>query len=127
MPAFSNHSPNRRHQQGLGLIGWLFALVIFGLIFIFGLKVFPLYYDYFAVRDIVREVAHNHRGAHVTQPQLWRSIEKKLNVNSIDYIKPSHLKLIRGKNGSIIHLSYEARTPYLWNIDLVTRFDIREK
>ncbi len=126
MPSFSTPA-TRHHQQGLGLIGWLLALTIFGLLFIFGLRLFPLYYDYFAVRDIVRDVAHEFRDVHVTQPQVWRSVEKRLNVNGIDYIEPGDLKLIRGRDGQTIQLNYEARSPYLWNIDLIAKFKIEER
>ncbi len=123
------HDPRtgKFHQQGLGLVSGLISLSIAGLLFIFGLRLFPIYYDYFSVRDIIRDVAHENRGANTSRNRLWRSIEKRLNVNGIDYITPDDFKLIRGKNGNWLNLKYEARTPYLWNIDLVARFDIREK
>ena len=115
------------NQQGLGLISGLVTLSIAGLLFIFALRLFPIYYNYFSVRDIMRDVARENRGANVSPTRLWRSIEKRLNVNGIDYINASNFKVIRGKNVNWLNLKYEARTPYLWNIDLVARFDIREK
>ena len=116
-----------KKQQGMGLIGWMLSISILGLVFIFGLKIFPIYYDYFAIQDILTDVAREHRDKNVGQIKLWKTIKKHLNVNGIDYITSDNFNLIRGRDGKELVLKYDARTTYLWNIDLLVKLEHRAK
>lgn len=116
-----------KKQQGMGMVSWILSLSVLGLVFIFGLKLFPIYYDYFAVQDIIKDVAREYRGKNVGQIKLWKTIKKHLNVNDINYITPDNFKALTTKDGTELILKYDARTTYLWNIDLLVKLESRAK
>lgn len=116
-----------KKQQGLGMVGWMLSLSIFGLIFIFGLRLFPIYYDYFAVQDILKDVAREYRNQNTGQIKLWKAVKKRLNVNDINYITSDDFKALTTRDGTELILKYDAKTPYLWNIDLLVKLEHRAK
>lgn len=115
----------RQNQKGMSFIGVIFSLIIFAFIFMFGLRLFPLYYDYYAVQDIIEKVAKETAGSNAPPMQVWRKVQKHLEVNSIGYINAEDFNILRNKNGNELVLKYDARTPYVGNIDLIARFEIK--
>ncbi|HHJ20125.1 MAG TPA: DUF4845 domain-containing protein [Gammaproteobacteria bacterium] len=114
-------------QQGMSLIGWLFVLAIFGFIGLFALRLAPLYFDYYTIKDVVEDVAGEVHNDNVSKIQLWKSLSKRLNVNYIDYITSDDLSVLRNKTGTHIVLEYKKMEHFLANIDLVVTFTCQSK
>jgi hypothetical protein len=114
-------------QKGMTLIGWMLSLAIVGFFVIFGLRLTPLYLDYFTLRDMIDDISAEASSSDMTQGQIWRSLEKRLDMNYIDYITPEHLKLIRHGKKTDIKLDYTAQRPLFGNIGLVVDFSYEAK
>jgi hypothetical protein len=117
----------RQKQKGMTLIGWMLSLAILGFFVIFGLRLTPLYLDYFSLRDMIDEISAEASSTGMTQGQIWRTLEKRLDMNYIDYIKQEHLKLKRHGKKTDIALNYEAKRPLFGNIHLVVDFAYEAK
>ncbi len=114
-------------QKGMTMIGWMLSLAIVGFFVLFGLRLTPLYLDYFSLRDMIDDVSEEAGSGDMTQGQIWRSLEKRLDLNYIDYITQEHLKLKRHGNKTDIALKYEAKRPFFGNIYLVVEFEYEAK
>lgn len=114
-------------QQGMTLIGMLFMLVILGFVFLFGLRLFPIYYDYFSVKTILQDVTNEVGSTSVSPLQVWKRMDKHLEVNGIGYISSDALNVNRNNHGNEVTLNYDAYTPFVANIDLVVNFQISAK
>lgn len=117
----------RHKQKGMTMIGWMFTLAIVGFFVIFGLRLAPLYYDYFTLRNVLDEIASEASDAGMSQGQIWRTLEKRLDMNYIDYITQDHLKLKRQGKKTDITLDYKAERPLFGNIALVVDFAYKAK
>lgn len=114
-------------QKGMTMIGWMLSLAILGFFVLFGLRLTPLYLDYFSLRDMIDEISEEASSTGMTQGQIWRALEKRLDVNYIDYITQEHLKLKRHGKKTDIALKYEAKRPFFGNIHLVVDFSHEAK
>ena len=117
----------KNKQKGMTLIGWMLSLAIIGFFVLFGLRLAPLYLDYFSLRDMINDISKEASSRNMTQGQIWRALEKRLDMNYIDYITQEHLKLKRHGKKTNIALNYEAKRPFFGNINLVVDFSYEAK
>lgn len=113
-------------QRGATFIFWMFFLVIIGFLLMIGVKLFPVYYKGFTTEKIVEDVALEMQGKKPNKKQLWGSISKRININSIYGVSKEHFVYEKNKDVVTFGLDYEVRVPIVANIDAVASFDQRQ-
>jgi hypothetical protein len=113
----------RKYQTGLGMLGWLFVLLLasFGLTCFF--KIGPVYLEYWQVKKALDLVLQNPTNAAKSKSEIAAAIEKQFDVSRIDAFKPTDVRLTESKAGRELDASYEKRVPLISNIDVVVKFD----
>ena len=87
-------------QRGATFIFWVFFAALVGFLLMLGIKLFPVYYKGFATEKIVEDIALEMQGKKPNKKQLWESIDKRLNVNSINGVQKEHFVYNKsGKDG----------------------------
>lgn len=113
-------------QRGATFIFWMFFVAIIGFLLMIGAKLFPVYYKGFSTEKIVEDVALEMQKKKPNKKQLWDTIEKRLNINSIRTVKKEHFVFTKEKDSINFGLDYEVRVPIIANIDAVAKFDQRQ-
>ena len=116
----------KQRQRGASFVFWVFFLALIGFLMMLGIKLFPVYYKGFATKDIVESIALEMKNKKPNKKQLWQSIDKRLNINSINGVKKEHFVYNRSKEGIEFGLDYEVRIPVIANLDAVAKFDQRQ-
>jgi hypothetical protein len=111
-----------QQQRGMTMWGWLAVICILGIGALVGIKLFPLYYDYWSVRSIIDNVAQEAEGKAINNQEVWKSVSRFLDVNYINYLKAEHFKVKKEKDGAHIIADYEVREHILGNVDAVLTF-----
>ena len=114
----------RKHQTGLTMISWIILIGLIGFVGIFGFKLIPIYLDYFAVNKAMITVTKNLESGESPQ-QIRISMSGMFDVNSINVIKPEDvdIKIDPDTKAVVMKVSYDARTNFIANIDLVVHFE----
>ena len=112
-----------RKQQGLSIVGFIMvlALVIF---FVFlGMRIMPIYLEYYSVVSAMNGVAGERGSAKYTPYDIRAKMMNRLYVSYTDAnVKETDIKITR-RNGVQMRVAYEVRTPLIGNLDLVAHFD----
>ncbi|AOU97575.1 hypothetical protein BI364_06030 [Acidihalobacter yilgarnensis] len=95
----------------------LVLAAVLGVLFVIGVRLFPVYMDYYSVRSIMGEVAHSPNIGSKTYWQVWNAINTRLDINSIDDIHRDNFKMNTVGNETTLTISYEVRRHLLANID----------
>lgn len=111
-----------RKQKGLTLIGFIFVLAFALFIAYIGMKIGPLYLDNMSVEKAMNEVANEKGAARKSPYDIRLKFFTLMNINAIDHVKESNLKLVRG-NPSRLRVTYEARENIMGNLDVIVSFD----
>lgn len=117
--------PSVKRQRGFSLFGWLFILIILGLLVIFGLRVFPMYMDYFTVVNIVEGMYADESTAKNSPRELREKLNKRFRTNNLwdlDSKEVVHLSRDRSR-GVLMHIRYEVRSPLFYNLSIIANFD----
>lgn len=113
-------------QRGATFVFWVFFLALIGFLLMIGIKLFPVYYKGFTTQKIVEDIAVEMQGKKPTKKQIWQSIDKRININSVYGVDKNHFVFERNKDAIDFGLDYEVRIPIIANLDAIAKFDQRQ-
>lgn len=113
----------RKHQAGIGALGWLIVLGIASFALTCFFRIGPLYLEYWQTKKAVELVATNSRVASMSNDELLNAIEKQFDVSRIESITKKDIKITETKGKRELNASYEKRASLIANIDVVVKFD----
>jgi len=110
-------------QNGMTLIGFIFVLSFVVFISYIGMKIAPIYMEYYSVVSAMNGVAAERGSARLSPYDIRVRILNRLYVSySDDNVKEQNIKLTRS-NGVHLRIAYEVRKPVIGNLDVVAKFD----
>lgn len=110
-------------QSGMSLIGFIFVLAMVIFISYLGMRIVPIYLEYYSVVNAMDGVAEERGSARLSPFDIRVQILNRLYVSYSENVKESHIKLTRSSSGVNLRIAYEVRTPVLGNLDVVAKFD----
>ena len=111
-----------KKQQGLSIIGFIIVLAMAVFVSYLGMRIVPLYMEYYSVVSALNGVASERGSARLSPFDIKVKVLNRLYVSYSENVKESHIKITRG-NGVNLRVKYEVRTPILGNLDVIARFD----
>ena len=109
-------------QKGLSLIGFILVLSLALFVSFLGMKIGPIYMEYFAVVSAMDDMASERGNAKRSPDQLRRRLKARLYVSYSNNIEDRHIKFSRS-NVVRMRVAYEVRKPIIGNLDIVAKFD----
>ena len=110
-------------QRGITLIGFIFVLSFALFISFIGMKIGPIYMEYWSVVSAMNGVASERGSANFSPYDIRVKVLNRLYLSySAENVKEQHIKLVR-KNGVYLRVAYEVRKPVMGNLDVVAKFD----
>ena len=113
-----------RSQRGITLIGFVFVLAVVGLFAYVGMKVFPIYEQFFSVRSAMKGVSSEPGVADMDPAKIKDLFFRRLYVNYADEdLKPENVKIDHADRGYTMTVNYEVRRPLIADLDIVGKFN----
>ena len=114
---------NIKKQNGLTLIGFIIVLGFVIFISFIGMKIAPIYMEYYGVVSAMNGVAKERGSANLSPYDIRVRVLNRLYVSySADNVKEQNIKLVR-RNGVHLRIAYEVRKPVIGNLDVIATFD----
>ena len=113
----------KRKQGGLSLVGFLIVLAVMGFAAYVGMKLFPMYQEYYSVRSAMKGLANEPGVADMDPAKVQDLFFRRLYINYSENVKPQNVKFERTEGGWKMRVNYEVRRPLVGNLDVVGRFD----
>jgi hypothetical protein len=105
----------RNAQQGVSLTGLIFVMAVLGVVAVFGMKVFPTFMEYRAIKDGIAAA----KATNGSPQQMRESFNKSADINGVDAISGKDLDISKDGGDSEISFAYEKRIPIAGNVSLV--------
>ena len=116
----------KQRQQGLTLLGFIIGLAVAGVFVYCGMKVIPMYAEYYAVKKSLKAVANDSSVSQTDPKALRDAFIKRLSVDYSDNVKPADVRYQRSGSGASLNVKYEVRRPLIANLDIVGNFEASE-
>jgi hypothetical protein len=112
-----------RKQKGLSLIGFILVLSLVIFTAYIGMRIIPIYLEYYSVVSAMDGVAKERGSADWTLFDTRVSVLNRLYVSqNADNVKEKDITVVR-RNGVQLRVAYEVRKPLIGNLDVVATFD----
>lgn len=115
----------KQNQKGVSLTGFLITLALVGFALFIGMKLFPMYQEFWSVKKALKSVAADDSVGSDAM-SIRRSLEKYFDVGYIGNVDPKNIKVERAPEGVLIIADYEIRKPLIYNLDIVGKFKASE-
>lgn len=112
----------RKRQQGITLLGFVMLLMVVGVFAFVGLKLFPVYSEYYSVVSDMKGVQSEPGVATMSPVEVRDKLFRRFYISYVTSVRKEHVKITRN-NGYNLNVKYEVRKPLIYNLDFVAKFD----
>jgi hypothetical protein len=117
-----------RKQQGISLIGFVFAAVFVVVMGMIAFKVIPVYINYFAVTKSIKDLNALPKSELQQSPSAGRAylreyLSRKLYINEIRFIKKKDMKIKRKRKVYVVSVPYTVEKKLVSNVYLIFKFN----
>lgn len=116
----------KRNQSGLTLIGFVIVLAVVGVFAYVGMKLFPMYSEFYSVKQALKGLAAEPGIANTDPAKVKDLLFRRLYVSYAENVKPNNVKITRDGKGYVVTVSYEVRRELIGNLDVVGKFEASE-
>ena len=112
----------RSSQRGMTLIGFIIVLTVAGVFAYVGMKLFPMYSEYYAVVSAMKALQAEPNVGKMSPEQIRQLLSRKFNISYVDSVKRDNISLVREGPGYNLTIAYEVRREMIYNLDVVGKF-----
>lgn len=109
-------------QSGLTLTSFLIVLCVVGFFIYIGMKLFPVYTEYYSVVVDMKGLAAEPDVKKMSPEQVRDRLSRRFSMSYVESVKPENVKITR-KDGYQLTVAYEVRRNLIYNLDFVAVFD----
>jgi len=106
----------------MSMIGLLIGMCILGFIVYTGIRIGPIYSEYYSVVKAMKLVANEPGAANKTPGQIQEHMMRNFYTSYVERVKKNNIKVIRGR-GKQLQVKYDVQEPFIGNIDLLMHFE----
>jgi hypothetical protein len=116
----------KRMQSGMTLIGFVVVLAVVGLFAYIGMKLVPMYSEFYAVKSALKGLSAEPGIADQDPAKIQDLFFRRLYISYAENVKPEDVKIKRVDAGWQMDVNYEVRKPIIANLDVVGKFTATE-
>ena len=118
----------KRSQRGITLVGFVIVLAVVGFFLYIGMKLFPVYSEYYSAVTDIDAIAAQPGIAKKPIDQIRNALERRFYISYVSNIDMKKNVRIETQ-GQITNLvvEYEVRRPLAYNLDFVAKFNYRKE
>jgi len=111
-------------QSGLSMTGFLMTLVLVIFFLYCGMKIVPMYIEFYSVKSALKGIASSSDQATASKDQIRVFFDRRLNMSYAEYVRAQKnvLKFERNSDGRLMVVDYERRESLFLNLDIVGKF-----
>ena len=124
--AFNRTGGSAAKASGLTLIGFIIVLAVVGVFAYVGMKLFPMYSEFYSVKQALKGLAAEPGITNTDPAKVKDLLFRRLYVSYAENVKPNNVKITRDGKGYVVTVSYEVRRELIGNLDVVGKFHAAE-
>ena len=109
-------------QQGAGFIVVVFYFVVAALVMFLGLKLVPVYIDYFTVKKIISSMSYSEEVKTGTVAEIRRSFDRRASIDYQKSVTADDLEITKEGNETVVTAAWQQKIPLFTGYTLVVDF-----
>lgn len=116
----------KRKQSGITLIGFIIVLAVVGVFLYMGMKLVPMYSEFYAVKRSLSGLSEEPGIATMDPAKIRDLFFRRMYVNYSENVKQENFKIARSDKGLQVTVKYEVRKELIANLDVVGKFEAEQ-
>ena len=112
----------KRKQGGMTMLGFLITLSVVILFLFCGMKIVPMYIEYYSVKKALASIANEQSASATSKDAIRALFARHLKIDYVKIIKPEMLQIQTTDSGFNLVVDYERREELIANLDVVGKF-----
>ena len=113
----------KQTQQGMTMLGFLMTLCLAIFFAYCGMKIVPMYIEYYSVQQALKGLANDPELAGASKDKIRERYQRRLEMSYADHVKKMDaMRFESGDGGLKMIVDYERREPLMANHDVVGKF-----
>lgn len=108
-------------QRGMTVIGMLLLIVVIAFAALIGMKVIPMYVQYFSIKSTIENIRKEPLLAQMTPSDIQNQIQKRFDIGYVDNIKARDLKIRNERSGRVLDLIYQDERSLFYGLYVVLK------
>jgi hypothetical protein len=115
----------RKRSSGITFIGFLMLLAVAGFFAYLAMRLVPLYMEYMGVVKAMEQIRATPNSQNMSPEEIRKDLTLKFSLQYVDptTVLPQDIQVLRQGNASTLRIQYERQVPFIYNIDLLAKFD----
>ncbi len=116
----------RSRQTGITFIGWLFLLAPVAIVGYAGIRLVPMYLNYFKVAKALEQTASENKGeATLNVDSVRHALDRRFDIDGVNFPEVSSIAVKRDGSQWVLDADYEDSAPMFAGISLLVHFEKR--
>ena len=111
----------RGRQRGMTVIGMLLVMIVVAFVALIGMKVVPMYVQYFSIKATIESIRKEPQVAQMTPMDIQNAIQKRFDIGYVDNISARDLKIRNERSGRVLDLIYQDERSLFYGLSVVLK------
>ncbi len=112
-----------RSEAGMTMLGMLCVVILVVGSMLLAMKIVPIYVDDYAIGKALKALGEDSKLAYAKKRQIRKLLDRRLSADYARELADDEITIVKGSKELRIEISYEARVPLIYNLDIVARFN----
>ncbi len=122
-------TPNRslRRQRGIGFVGLIFIFAVAAFVLLLGLKLVPVYLEYFSVKKVIFAMGKSEEAKTGTVAEIRKSFGRRAVIDNIQAVAGDDLEVTKEGGETIIVAAWQHKVALFTGYTLLVDFSVSSK
>ena len=112
-----------RRERGMTTLGMIILISFIGLFVFGGIRLTPVYLNYFKVSGVVEGVLKEFDGQNPSRNAILMSVSRRFDVESVDQITARDVRVTAVDGGYEVSARYDHVAPFIGNVNFLVAFN----
>jgi hypothetical protein len=118
---------NLHKQQGLGFIGLVFVFAVVAVVLLLGLKLVPVYLEFFSVKKVMAAMAQGEEVKSGTVTDIRKSFDRRAVIDNIQGVSGADLEIAKDAGETVVVATGQHRVVLFTGYTLLVDFSVSTK
>lgn len=111
-------------QRGIGMFMLVFVFVVCAAVLMLGLKLFPVYSQYFNVKSVFKAMATSEEVRTGTVADIRKSFERRAIIGYVEAITKEDLEITKEGGETVVSVAWQEKIPLFTGYTLVVDLSV---
>ena len=102
---------NLQRQRGMGFIMLIFILAVCAVVLMLGLKLFPVYSQFFNVKSVIKAMANSEEVRTGTVADIRKSFYRRATIGYVEVITADDLEITKEGGETVVIAAWQQKVP----------------